>query len=82
MRFTSGRRWHRRIPSAGRVDSRPGAALVTALNPLDALTIRGWTVSHIFSSGKASRHEPTPFLRVVDGQITCPKEPGGSFDQK
>jgi uncharacterized protein (DUF488 family) len=39
----------------------------------DALTVQGWQVLHIQSGKTAIPHEPTPFLKVQDGQIMYPE---------
>jgi len=38
----------------------------------DAMIVRGWDVRDILSSAPPAAHELTPFLRVVDGQLTYP----------
>jgi uncharacterized protein (DUF488 family) len=38
----------------------------------DALTTQGWQVLHIQSQKTARPHEPTPFLKVLDGKLTYP----------
>ncbi|KAA6459182.1 DUF488 domain-containing protein [Acidobacteria bacterium AB60] len=38
----------------------------------DALLVRGWEVRDILSAAPATVHKPTPFLRVVDGELTYP----------
>jgi uncharacterized protein (DUF488 family) len=40
----------------------------------DALTVRGVSVAHIMSAGKAQPHRMTSFARVEDGEITYPGE--------
>jgi uncharacterized protein (DUF488 family) len=39
----------------------------------DALTVRGWQVLDIISSGAPVQHRLTPFLKVVDGNLTYPE---------
>jgi uncharacterized protein (DUF488 family) len=38
----------------------------------DALTVRGWDVREIVSTRPAAQHKLTPFLNVVDGELTYP----------
>lgn len=38
----------------------------------DAMTVKGWTVLDIISHHAPAEHKLTPFLRVVDGQLTYP----------
>lgn len=38
----------------------------------DALTVRGWRVQHLGSSGRLEQHELTEFAVVEDGRITYP----------
>jgi uncharacterized protein (DUF488 family) len=38
----------------------------------DALTVRGWQVLHLGISATPVRHEPTPFLRTVEGRPVYP----------
>jgi uncharacterized protein (DUF488 family) len=40
----------------------------------DALMVKGWEVRDIISAGPAALHRPTPFLRVVDGELRYPAE--------
>jgi uncharacterized protein (DUF488 family) len=40
----------------------------------DAMVLRGWEVLEIVSVQPAKAHKLTPFLKVVDGQITYPPE--------
>ena len=47
----------------------------------DALTARGWRVTHIGADGRASDHELTPFAVVDDaGRITYPPEQASLMD--
>lgn len=41
----------------------------------DAMTEKRWEVCDILSSKPATEHRLTPFLRVVDGQLTYPALP-------
>jgi uncharacterized protein (DUF488 family) len=41
----------------------------------DAMIEKGWEVRDIMSSKPSTAHRPTPFLRVVDGQVTYPALP-------
>ena len=38
----------------------------------DALLVRDWEVRDIVGAGPATLHKPTPFLKVVDGELTYP----------
>lgn len=38
----------------------------------DALLVKGWKVYDIMSLAPATPHKPTPFLKVVNGQLTYP----------
>jgi len=38
----------------------------------DMLTVRGWTVVHLFDPGHRQTHALTEFARVVDGELTYP----------
>ena len=38
----------------------------------DALLVRGWTVLDIVSAKPPAEHKTTPFLKLIDGQITYP----------
>ena len=38
----------------------------------DALSEKGWVVRDIMSSRAAAEHRLTPFLKVIDGQLTYP----------
>jgi uncharacterized protein (DUF488 family) len=40
----------------------------------DAMMLRGWEVLEIMSAQPAKPHALTPFLKVVDGQLTYPAE--------
>ncbi|UWZ86881.1 DUF488 domain-containing protein [Occallatibacter riparius] len=40
----------------------------------DAMMLRGWEVLEIMSAQPARPHKLTPFLKVVDGQLTYPPE--------
>jgi uncharacterized protein (DUF488 family) len=40
----------------------------------DAMMLRGWEVLEIMSAQTAKAHKLTPFLKVVDGQLTYPPE--------
>jgi uncharacterized protein (DUF488 family) len=40
----------------------------------DALTVRGWEVVHVGSSGRATRHRLTPFAVVDAGSLRYPAE--------
>jgi uncharacterized protein (DUF488 family) len=40
----------------------------------DAMMLRGWEVREIMSAQPAKPHKLTPFLKVVDGQLTYPPE--------
>jgi uncharacterized protein (DUF488 family) len=46
----------------------------------DALTVRGWTVEHLLAPGHSRRHELTPFLRVVDGDLVYRSESKSLFE--
>jgi uncharacterized protein (DUF488 family) len=39
----------------------------------DALTVRGWQVRHILSSGRQQIHQLTPFAAVDGESVTYPK---------
>jgi len=43
----------------------------------DALMVKGWEVRDIVSAAPAALHKPTPFLKVVDGQLTYPAADNG-----
>ena len=49
----------------------------------DALIVKGWEVRDILSTGLASEHKLTTFLKVSDGQLTypAPNQPGSLFEQ-
>jgi len=38
----------------------------------DALTVRGYSVGHIFSADKVEKHKPTQFLRAEGTRVTYP----------
>jgi uncharacterized protein (DUF488 family) len=38
----------------------------------DALLVKGWEVREIVSTAPAKLHKPTPFLKIVDGQLMYP----------
>lgn len=40
----------------------------------DAMMLRGWEVLEIVGAQAAQHHKLTPFLKVVDGQLTYPPE--------
>ena len=40
----------------------------------DALLVNGWEVRDILSEAFATPHKPTPFLRVVDGELIYPAD--------
>lgn len=49
----------------------------------DALSVKGWTVRDIISSKDPTLHKLTPFLKVVEGQLTYPaaqEDPASSAD--
>jgi uncharacterized protein (DUF488 family) len=39
----------------------------------DALTVRGWQVLDVISAGAPAQHRLTPFLKLVDGNLTYPE---------
>jgi uncharacterized protein (DUF488 family) len=43
----------------------------------DALIVKGWSVRDILSAAPAALHKPTPFLKVVDGELTYPAADSG-----
>jgi uncharacterized protein (DUF488 family) len=43
----------------------------------DALLVRGWSVRHILTEGRAPEHELTEFAQVEDGRIVYPS--GGTL---
>lgn len=43
----------------------------------DALTVRGWGVVHVGSSGRATAHQLTPFAVVEAGTLTYAPRPSG-----
>jgi uncharacterized protein (DUF488 family) len=47
----------------------------------DAMTLKGWNVRDILTTGPAGEHKLTPFLKVVEGQPTYPdpNESGSLF---
>ena len=44
----------------------------------DAMAVRGWDVRDILSNAPPKEHELTPFLKVVDGQLTYPVAEGNA----
>lgn len=44
----------------------------------DALTVRGWEVVHVASSGRATTHELTPFAVIDAGIPTYPPRASGA----
>jgi len=46
----------------------------------DFLLASGVTVQHIFPSGELRPHQPTPGVRIEDGQLTYPAEQRSLFE--
>jgi uncharacterized protein (DUF488 family) len=44
----------------------------------DALTVRGWEVVHVASTGRATTHEVTPFAVIEAGTPTYPPKTSGA----
>ena len=40
----------------------------------DALTVQGWEVGHIMTDKVSNTHKLTEFLKIVDGELTYPKQ--------